>query len=100
MNLSIRKINSINPVLKISGNSQTQKCLSDHIDKVVQLSEKGADSLAQVGEDIYEEIKAIASGKKAKAEVLGYGQFSNIFIVGQTIFSPKNYPKKLVQTAR
>jgi len=73
------------PVLKISGNPQTQRCLADHIDKIVQLPEKGTDSLAQAGQDIFEEIKAIASGKKTKAEVLGYGQFSNIFTVGPVI---------------
>jgi altronate dehydratase large subunit len=73
------------PVLKISGNPQTQRCLADHIDKVIQMPERGTDSLAQAGQDIYEEIKAIASGKKTKAEVLGYGQFSNIFTVGPVI---------------
>jgi len=73
------------PVLKISGNPQTQRCLADHIDKVIQLPEKGADSLAKAGQDLFEEIKAIASGKKTKAEVLGYGQFSNIFTVGPVI---------------
>jgi len=73
------------PVLKISGNPQTQRCLADHIDKVVQLPEKGTDSLAQAGQDIFDEIRAIASGKKTKAEVLGYGQFSNIFTVGPVI---------------
>ena len=73
------------PVLKISGNPQTQKCLADHIDKVIQLPEKGADSLAKAGQDLFDEIKAIASGKKTKAEVLGYGQFSNIFTVGPVI---------------
>jgi altronate dehydratase large subunit len=73
------------PVLKISGNPQTQRCLADHIDKVIQLPEKGADSLAQAGQDLFDEIKAIASGKKTKAEVLGYGQFSNIFTVGPVI---------------
>ena len=73
------------PVLKISGNPQTQRCLADHIDKVIQLPEKGTDSLAKAGQDLFEEIKAIASGKKTKAEVLGYGQFSNIFTVGPVI---------------
>lgn len=73
------------PVLKITGNPQTQKYLSDHIDKFIKLPEKGEDSIAQAGQEIYEEIKAIASGKKTKAEVLGYGQFSNIFTIGPVI---------------
>jgi len=47
--------------------------------------EEGENTIAQAGEEIYEEIKAIASGKKTKAEVLGYGQFSNIFTVGPVI---------------
>jgi len=52
---------------------------------VIELPEKGTDSLAKAGQDLFEEIKAIASGKKTKAEVLGYGQFSNIFTVGPVI---------------
>jgi altronate dehydratase large subunit len=73
------------PVLKITGNLNTQKYLSDHIDKFIKLPEEGENTIAQAGEEIYEEIKAIASGKKTKAEVLGYGQFSNIFTVGPVI---------------
>jgi altronate dehydratase large subunit len=73
------------PVLKITGNPHTQKYLSDHIDKFIRFPEKGEDSIAQAGQEIYEEIKATASGKKTKAEVLGYGQFSNIFTVGPVL---------------
>ena len=69
------------PVLKITGNPNTGKYLSDHIDKFIKLPEEGENTIAQAGEDIYEEIKAIASGKKTKAEVQGYGQFSNILTV-------------------
>jgi len=73
------------PVLKITGNPKTEKYLSDHIDKFIKLPEEGENTIAQAGEEIYQEIKAIASGKKTKAEVLGYGQFSNIFTVGPVI---------------
>jgi len=73
------------PVLKITGNPKTEKYLSDHIDKFIKLPEEGENTIAQAGEEIYEEIKAIASGKKTKAEVLGYGQFSNIFTIGPVI---------------
>lgn len=73
------------PVLKITGNPNTGKYLSDHIDKFIKLPEKGENTIAQAGEEIYEEVKAIASGKKTKAEVLGYGQFSNIFTIGPVI---------------
>ena len=73
------------PVLKITGNPKTERYLSDHIDKFIKLPEEGENTIAQAGEEIYEEIKAIASGKKTKAEVLGYGQFSNIFTIGPVI---------------
>ena len=73
------------PVLKITGNPKTEKYLSDHIDKFIKLPEEGENTIAQAGEEIYQEIKAIASGKKTKAEVLGYGQFSNIFTTGPVI---------------
>jgi len=73
------------PVLKVTGNPQTQKYLFDHIDKFVKLPEEGENTIAKAGEEIYEEIKAIASGKKTKAEVIGYGQFTNIFTIGPVI---------------
>ena len=73
------------PVLKVSGNHKTLKCLSDYIDKYVKLLEKGTECLDHAEQDIYKEIKAITSGKMTKAEVLGCGQFSIIFTIGPVI---------------
>jgi len=73
------------PVLKVTGNPNTYKKLYDHIDVYIEIPEKGEDKIKGAGEDIFNELKKIASGKKTKSEVLGYGQFSNIFTVGPVI---------------
>jgi len=73
------------PVLKVTGNPNTYKKLYDHIDVYIEIPDKGEDKIKGAGEDIFNELKKIASGKKTKSEVLGYGQFSNIFTVGPVI---------------
>lgn len=73
------------PVLKITGNPNTYKKLYDHIDKYIEIPEKADDTIKEAGKILFEELKKIASGKKTKSEVLGYGQFSNIFAVGPVI---------------
>jgi altronate dehydratase large subunit len=73
------------PVLKVTGNPNTYKKLYDHIDVYIEIPVKGEDKIKGAGEDIFNELKKIASGKKTKSEVLGYGQFSNIFTVGPVI---------------
>jgi altronate dehydratase large subunit len=73
------------PVLKVTGNPNTYKNLYDHIDMYIEIPEKGENKIKSAGEEIFSELKKIASGKKTKSEVLGYGQFSNIFTVGPVI---------------
>lgn len=73
------------PILKVTGNPNTYKKLHDHIDVYIEIPEKGENKIKIAGVEIFEELKKIASGKKTKSEVLGYGQFSNIFTVGPVI---------------
>lgn len=73
------------PVLKVTGNPNTYKKLYDHIDIYIEIPEKGENKIQEAGKEIFEELEKIASGKKTKSEVLGYGQFSNIFTVGPVI---------------
>jgi len=73
------------PVLKVTGNPNTYKKLYDHIDIYIEIPEKGENKIQEAGKEIFEELQKIASGKKTKSEVLGYGQFSNIFTVGPVI---------------
>ena len=42
-------------------------------------------SIPKAGEELYEEILTVASGKQTKAEILGYGTFPNIFTIGPVI---------------
>ncbi len=70
------------PVIKITGNPNTYKNLPEHLDLFVELGDKG---IAQAGAALYREILAVASGKKTKAEAMGYGNFPNIFTIGPVI---------------
>ncbi len=70
------------PVIKVTGNLNTYKNLCEHIDVFVELADRAGSSIAQAGEKLYQEILAVASGKKTKAEVIDYGNFPNIFTIG------------------
>jgi len=73
------------PVLKITGNPGTCKLLSDHIDMFIEITGKVDFNFDEIGNVLYKEILQIASGKQTKAEVLGYGNFPNIFTIGPVI---------------
>jgi altronate dehydratase large subunit len=70
------------PVIKITGNPNTFKNLPDHLDLFVELGNEG---ITQAGAALYKEILAVASGKKTKAEALGYGCFPNVFTIGPVV---------------
>jgi altronate dehydratase large subunit len=72
------------PVIKVTGNPHTYENLPEHIDMLVDTI-NGAGSISQSGEMLYQEILAVASGKKTKAELLNYGNFPNIFTIGPVI---------------
>ncbi len=71
------------PVTKITGNPYTWEKLAEHIDLFIELTDKSG--IAAAGGVLYQEILAIASGKKTKAERLNYGNFPNITTVGPVI---------------
>ncbi|MCD6574281.1 UxaA family hydrolase [Candidatus Aerophobetes bacterium] len=60
------------PVIKISGNKNTCLNLKEHIDIDVSTIISGEETIIQAGERIFREILEVASGKKVKAELLGY----------------------------
>jgi len=70
------------PVIKITGNPNTYKNLPEHLDIFVELGEQG---VTQAGKALYREILEVASGKKTKAEAIGYGRFPNIFTIGPVL---------------
>lgn len=62
------------PVIKITGNPRTFERMKENIDINAGTVITGEKSLQEVGEEIYQEILAVASGKMAKAEVLGHDE--------------------------
>jgi altronate dehydratase large subunit len=70
------------PVIKVTANPQTYQHLPDHMDIHIDIGSK--DSLEDLGRFIFDEVLAVASGKKTKAEALGYGNFPDIWVPGTT----------------
>lgn len=62
------------PVIKITGNPRTYERMQANIDVNAGAVITGEKSLQEVGEEIYQEILAVASGKLSKAEVLGHDE--------------------------
>jgi len=70
------------PVIKVTANPNTYRQLSDHMDLYVDIG--SAADHRELGQAVFEETMAVASGKKTKAEVLGYGSFPDIWVTGTT----------------
>jgi altronate dehydratase large subunit len=62
------------PVIKITGNPRTYQRMKENLDINAGTIMTGEKSLQEVGEEIYQEILAVASGKLSKAEVLGHDE--------------------------
>ena len=62
------------PVIKITGNPRTFQRMKENIDINAGAVITGEKSLQEMGEEIYQEILAVASGKLSKAEVLGHDE--------------------------
>lgn len=73
------------PVLKITGNPKTAKRLSDHIDIDVSGIIEGEEAIEEAAGRVYEEVIAVASGRRTKAEILGYDQSMNIYTTGPVL---------------
>ncbi len=65
----------IAPVIKITANSLTYKLMEDNMDLDASAIISGEETIEQVGHRIFEEIMAVANGRKTKAETLGYKEF-------------------------
>jgi altronate dehydratase large subunit len=62
------------PVIKITGNPKTFVKMKENIDINAGQVLTGEKSFEQMGNEIYQEILAIASGKLVKAEILGHDE--------------------------
>ena len=66
----------IAPVIKVSSNSTLYRKMRDNIDINAGTIIDGTQSIQAVGEQIFEEIIRVASGKLTKAEILGHNEFA------------------------
>ncbi|MBM7691699.1 altronate dehydratase large subunit [Peribacillus deserti] len=62
------------PVIKITGNPKTYERMKENIDINAGEVLLGNRTLEQMGEEIYQEILEVASGKQMKAEILGHDE--------------------------
>jgi altronate dehydratase large subunit len=75
----------IAPVIKVCGNSNTVKKLSEHIDVDVSSVISGSETLEEAAEKIFEKLIKVASGEKTRAEILGYDKTMNIYVMGMIL---------------
>ncbi len=78
----------IAPVVKITGNKQTYQNLVEHMDIDVSTVIEGSETVEKAGNRIVDEIIEVASGKRVKAEIVGYdtaGVNTNIYVTGPVI---------------
>ena len=83
---------AIAPVLKITGNPETYSMMADNMDVDASRILDGSESLKSVGERIYRAVVDTASGKKTKAEALGFQDF--------IVFSWNRLAEQLLKTCR
>ena len=74
----------IAPVIKITGNPRTYRTMRENIDVNAGTIIDGKETIEQVGKRIFNEIIRAASGKRTKAESLGYREFA-INRIGPTL---------------
>ncbi len=63
------------PVIKISSNSRIAKMMADNIDINAGRVVDGEATIQDVGTEIYELIRRVASGLRTKSEILGHKEF-------------------------
>lgn len=73
------------PVIKVAGNPAKCAVMKDHIDIDAGGVLLGNLTVDQVAEKIYAELIRVGSGRKVKAEKLGYDQTVEIYTTGPTI---------------
>ena len=67
---------AIAPVIKVTGNPITYRRMRDNIDINAGTIIEGRESIREVGERIFRFIVEVASGRKTRAELLGYRDFA------------------------
>jgi altronate dehydratase large subunit len=73
------------PVVKVTGNPKTEALLSEHIDVGVSDVLEGRTTLEEASKRVLERVIDVASGKRTKAEILGYDKTIDIYVRGPII---------------
>ncbi len=73
------------PVVKITGNKVTWDKLRDHMDLYVGTIMEGTETLPAAGRRVFTELFAFASGQLTKAEISGYTDSMDIYVLGPVI---------------
>ena len=66
---------AVAPVIKVTGNPQTYAWMSEDMDINAGTIITGEETVAQVGQRMYNLCLRVAGGEKASAEVLGHAEF-------------------------
>lgn len=66
---------SVAPVIKVTGNPQTYARMSEDMDINAGTIVTGEETVAQVGQRIYDLCLRVAGGEKVSAEALGHAEF-------------------------
>lgn len=73
------------PVLKVTGSRTAAEKMIDHIDMNLSAVIDGGDTIPDAGQRILEELARIGSGAKTKAEISGYVNSMDIYMLGPVI---------------
>ena len=73
------------PVVKITGNRVTWEKMRDHMDVYVGTIMEGEESLPTAGARLFDDLVSFASGKLTRAEISGYTNSMDIYVVGPVI---------------
>ena len=73
------------PVLKITGSRTAAEKMSDHIDMNLSAVIDGGDTIPYAGRRVLEELINVASGAMTKAEISGYVNSMDIYMLGPVI---------------
>ncbi len=66
---------AISPVIKICANPQTYKNMADDMDVNAGHIIDGTATLDETGDEIYQQVKAVAAGRQSRSEALGHQEF-------------------------
>lgn len=68
--------NAIVPVVKVTANERTYRCMEDNMDVDFSPIVRGEKTAEEMGEELLQEIVAIADGKLTKAEAYGFSDIA------------------------